>query len=64
MDLDWDELLEQHDRTLAWLARPQPLPVVDLDSRMADLRVLAEADPMDDLRALAGLPPKRPTPDW
>ena len=61
---DWDELLKQHDRTLAWLARPQPLPVVDLEADMEQLRRMAEADPVNDLRALAGLPPRRPTPEW
>ena len=61
---DWDDLLEQHDRTLAWLARPQPLPVVDLEADMEQLRRMAEADPVNDLRALAGLPPRRPTPEW
>ncbi len=61
---DWDDLLEQHDRTLAWLALPQPLPVVDLEADMEQLRRMAEADPVNDLRALAGLPPRRPTPEW
>ena len=61
---DWDDLLEQHDRTLAWLTRPQPLPVVDLEADMEQLRRMAEADPVNDLRALAGLPPRRPTPEW
>ena len=61
---DWDDLLEQHYRTLAWLARPQPLPVVDLEADMEQLRRMAEADPVNDLRALAGLPPRRPTPEW
>lgn len=61
---DWDELLEQHDRTLAWLARPQPLPVVDLEADMEQLRRMAEADPLEDLQILLGLPPRRPMPQW
>ena len=61
---DWDELLEQNDRTMAWLARPQPLPAVNLEADMEHLRRLADTDPMDELRALVGLPPRRPTPDW
>ena len=61
---DLDELLEQHDRTMAWLARPQPLPVVNLAADMEHLRRVAEADHHDELRALAGLPPRRPTPEW
>ena len=61
---DWDELLEQHDRTLARMARPQPLPAVKLEADMEQLRRWAETDPVDELRALVGEPPRRPTPDW
>ena len=61
---DWDELLEQHDRTMAGLARPQPLPTVNLEADMEQLRRWAETDPVDEMRALLDLPPRRPEPDW
>ncbi len=61
---DWDELLEQHDRAIAWATRPQPLPQVDLAAEMEQLKLLAEADHMGELRALIGQPPRRPKPDW
>jgi len=61
---DWDELLEQHDRALARMTQLQPLPTVNLEADMEHLRRLADTDPVDELRALVGLPPRRPTPDW
>jgi hypothetical protein len=61
---EWDELLEQHDRTLAWMARPWPLPEVNLEADMEQLRLWAETDPVDEMRALLDLPPRRPEPDW
>jgi hypothetical protein len=61
---EWDELLEQHDRTMAWVFRPQPPLEVNLEADMERLKELAEVDPVEELRALIGLPPKQPEPEW
>lgn len=63
---DLEDLLEQHEATVRWLAREaradHHLQVPDLEAEMARLRKLAEPT---DLSALLGDPrPRHPAPEW
>ena len=67
---DLEELLEQQESTLRWLARSSAaaaaLVLPDEAAELETLRQLAEPPTTAELHALAGLPPgeRRPTPDW
>lgn len=66
---DLEELLEQQESTLRWLARSSAAAALVLPDEAAELetlRQLAEPPTTAELHALAGLPPgeRRPTPDW
>ena len=60
---DLEDLLEQHEATVRWLARADHhLQVPDLEAELEMLRKLAEPT---DLSALLGDPrPRHPAPEW